>query len=281
MEYFKAESVSEACELKDEYRDEAAFLSGGTDLIVDIREGDFDREYIIDISDLQELSYVDVDDGVVRIGSVTEAVDIEGSDVLGSVPLLKKGFREFANPLVKNQATMGGNIISASPAADMGPLLLVLDAEVTLRSVSGERTIPVYELFKGVKETSEDDDEILTEISFEVPDGLLRNDFVKLSERDANAISTVSLAIMYDVVDGAFKDPRIGMGAVAITPIRAEKTEDVLRGSEVSDDVIEEAKSVLRDEVSPISDVRGSKEYRREVSGELLGKALDETLEGF
>ncbi len=281
MEYFKAESVSEACELKDEYRDEAAFLSGGTDLIVDIREGDFDREYIIDISDLQELSYVDVDDGVVRIGSVTEAVDIEGSDVLGSVPLLKKGFREFANPLVKNQATMGGNIISASPAADMGPLLLVLDAEVTLRSVSGERTIPVYELFEGVKETSEDDDEILTEISFEVPDGLLRNDFVKLSERDANAISTVSLAIMYDVVDGAFKDPRIGMGAVAITPIRAEETEDVLRGSEVSDDVIEEAKSVLRDEVSPISDVRGSKEYRREVSGELLGKALDETLEGF
>lgn len=281
MEYLKAGSVSEACELKDEYRDEGAFLSGGTDLIVDIREGDFDREYIIDISDLQELSYVDVDDGTVSIGSVTKAVDIEDSDVLGSVPLLKKGFRGFANPLVKNQATMGGNIISASPAADMGPLLLVLDAEVTLRNAGGERTIPVYELFDGVKETSEEDDEILTEISFDVPNGVLRNDFVKLSERDANAISTVSLAIMYDIVDGAFKDPRVGMGAVAITPIRAKETEDVLRGSEVSDDVIDEAKSVLRDEVSPISDVRGSKEYRREVSGELLGKALDETLEGF
>ncbi len=281
MEFRKPESVSEACELKNKHKGNAAFIAGGTDLMIDIRDRALEEDFVIDISDLNKLDYVDIENDTVRIGSTTKAVSIEKSKAVKKVPLVKKVFKKFANPLIKNQATIGGNIISASPAADMAPLLLVLNAKVTLKNIDGRRTIPISDLFEGVKSTNEKKDEILTEISFKIPEGNLRSDFQKLSERRASAISTASLAILYDIVEGNFMDPKISLGAVAPIPIRAINTEKVLDGSEVSKETIEKAKDSLRKEVSPITDLRGTKDYRREVSGQLLQKAFNNTLEGF
>lgn len=269
--YEKARSIKEACELKARYKDSALFIAGGTDLLVDMRSNALVPEVLIDIADLDEIDYIIQESSQIKIGATTKISQIQKSSVVQrNAPILFKACREFANPLIKNIATLGGNLINASPSADMATPLLVLGANVVLKSVNGERVIPLEEFFSGVKKTNHRNDELLTEIRFDEAPGK-RCEFLKMGQRNGTSISLVSLSLMFDTVDGVIKDDlRLALGAVAPVPFRAGKTEDALCGVEPSLGNIKRAGDILKNEVNPITDVRGSADYRREMSAVLL-----------
>jgi carbon-monoxide dehydrogenase medium subunit len=271
--YEKARSLKEALELKSKYRENAVFIAGGTALLVDIRNDVFKPEprAVIDISDLDEIDYIRQEGSQISIGAVAKISAIKKSPIVQkSAPILSQVCKQFANPLIRNRATMGGNLINASPAADMATPLLTLGATILLKSIDGERTIPMEEFFSGVKRTNHRDDELLAGVRFNGTQGK-RYQFLKMGQRNGTAISLVSLSLMFDVADGVIKDDlKLALGAVAPMPIRAYRTEDALRGVGPSLENIKRAGNILKDEVNPISDVRGSAEYRREMSAALL-----------
>ena len=270
--YEKAGSLAEALRLKAEYKEDGVFIAGGTNLLVDMRNNVLKPEpkAVIDISELDEINYIRHEDSQIKIGAATKISEIQKSSIVQrNAPVLFKACREFANPLIKNRATLGGNLINASPAADMATPLLVLGTNVVLKSVNGEREISLEALFSGVKRTNHRSDELLTEIRFNEAQGK-KCEFLKLGQRNGTAISIASLALMFDVADGAIKDTRVALGSVAPVPLRARKTEDALHGVEPSLGNIKQAGDILKHEVNPITDIRGSAEYRREVSALLL-----------
>jgi carbon-monoxide dehydrogenase medium subunit len=275
--YKKAGSLDEALELKVRYGASGVFISGGTDLLVDIRNDSLKSEpgAIIDISDLDEINYIRQEDSQISIGAVTTISDIQKSSIVRNGALiLFKACQKCANPLIKNIATLGGNLINASPAADMATPLLALGALVVLKSVSGERVMPLEEFFSGVKRTNHGNNELLTELRFNETQGK-RCEFLKMGQRDGTSIAIVSLSLLFDMVEGVLKDDlKLALGSVAPVPLRAYRTEDVLRGVEPSLGNIKQAGNILEDEVNPISDVRGSAEYRREMSAVLLQMAF-------
>ncbi len=270
--YEKAGSLAEALRLKAGYKENGAFIAGGTDLLVDMRNNLLAPEpkAVIDISDLDEINYIRQENGQIRIGAGVKIAEIQKSPVVQTnAAVLSQACREFANPLVKKRATLGGNLINASPAADMAPPLLVLGAKVTLKSVSVEREIPLEEFFLGVKKTSDKSNELLTEVRFNKAQGE-KYEFLKLGQRNGTSISIACLALMFEVTDDTIKDPRVALGSVAPTALRACRTENALNGVEPLIGNIRRAGDILRHEINPITDIRGSAEYRREISALLL-----------
>lgn len=273
--FLKAESISDALKLKDEYKEEASFIAGGTDLLVDLRNEKVEPEALIDISDLSELVFVKENDGEIEIGACTSIYKIqESAAIQRKSPILYEACKELANPLIKNRGTLGGNLINASPAADTAPPLMVLGAEAVLGSVEGERTMPLEELFLGVKKTCLKDNEMLKKIRFE-ESGERKGAFLKVGQRVGSTISIASLSILTGLDGDKIVNPKIAMGSVAPTPIRTRKTEEVLSDEEIIPSTVEKASDTIKQEVSPISDVRGSANYRAEVSEALLKKALE------
>ena len=270
--YEKAGSLAEALKLKAKYEEKGVFIVGGTDLLVDMRNNVLEPEpkAVIDISDLDEINYIRQGNGHIRIGAGTRISEIQKSSIVQrNVLLLLKACREFANPLIKNRASLGGNLINASPAADMATPLLILGAEVVLKSVNGERVMSLEKFFSGVKRTNHRNDELLAEIRFNEAQGK-RCEFLKMGQRNGTSIAIASLSIMFDVADGVIKEPRVALGSVAPVPFRAHKTEGALNGVEPSLENIKMVGNILKREVNPITDIRGSAEYRREMAASLL-----------
>jgi len=271
--YKKAGSLDEALDLKSRYGESGVFIAGGTDLLVDIRNNAVRPELkaVIDISSLDEITYIRQENSQIKIGAVTTISEIQRSPIVQrNAPILFKACKKFANPLIKNIATLGGNLINASPAADMATPLLTLGAEVVLKSIDGERVVPLEGFLGGVKKTNHRSDELLTEIRLNEAQGK-RCEFLKMGKRNGTSISIVSLSLMFDVTDGVIKDDlKLALGSVAPVPLRAHRTEDALHSVEPSLENIKRAGDILKDEVSPITDVRGSGGYRREMSALLL-----------
>ena len=275
--YKKAVSLNEALELKSSYGEAGIFIAGGTDLMVDIRNDTLESEpkALIDISGLKELNYIKQDASQISIGAVTTISEIQKSSIVRSqAPILFKACQKCANPLIRNMATLGGNLIDASPAADMATPLLALGALAVLKNANGERVIPLEEFFSGVKKTNHRNNELIAELRFNEAQGM-RSEFLKIGQRNGTSISIVSLSLVFDVTDGVIKnDLKLALGSVASVPLRAYRTEDALRGVEPSLRNIKQAGNILKNEVNPISDVRGSAEYRQQMSAVLLQMAF-------
>ncbi len=270
--YKKPASITEALSLKAVHKDNGAFIAGGTDLLVDMKKSTLRTEprAIIDISGLEEISYIRQEDGQIKIGAGTRISEILKSPIVQrNAPLLFQAARQFANPLIKNRATLGGNLINASPAADMATPLLVLEAEVVLKSVNAERVASLEQFFSGVKRTTHRDDELLAEVRFNEAPGK-ECEFLKMGQRNGTAIAIASLSLMFDMSNGIIKNPGVALGSVAPVPLRAHRTESALDGVEPSGENIKQAGDILTQEVKPITDIRGSAEYRREMAGMLL-----------
>jgi len=270
--YEKAISLAEALRFKAQYGERGIFIAGGTNLMVDIRNSvpETTPQAIIDISDLDEINYVRQGNGCIRIGAGTKIAEIQKSPVVqGSAPVLAKACREFANPLIKNRATIGGNLVNASPAADMAPSLLILGAKVVLKGLDQERELPLEKFLLGVNKTAQENTELLVEVKFEVTEGK-HYEFLKLGQRNGMSIAIASLALLFEATGGVITKPMIALGSVAPTPIRAYKTESALGGVEPSMVNIKRVGDILRREANPITDIRGSAEYRREMAAQLL-----------
>jgi len=253
-------------------------LAGGTNLIVDLRGGRCHHDVLVNVAGLDELRGIRRENGHIVMGGGTTIAELLDDPLIAQHAVaLRESARVFANSLVRNRATVGGNLVDGSPAADTAPPLLVLGAEVELASRQGTRRVGLDEFFVHVRETVRRPDELLVSVRWPVPAPGSVGAFRKLALRKADAISVVSAAVMVEPDEnGRCGQARIALGAVAPTPIRARLAEKALRGEALTPEAITQASRLAAETVSPIDDVRGSADYRQRVTEVLIRRLLAE-----
>lgn len=238
-------------------------LGGGTDMLVDIRAQRAQPDVLVALQRVNELRGVARENGHVRISASTTIAEFLKQPLLTQYNALHQAASVFANPMIRNCATIAGNIGSASPAGDMLPPLLALDAQIELVSENGARTMPLHEFFLGPRKTARDANELIAGLQLPIPSTPSASTFYKLGLRQADAISLVSVAVWLERDGEKIRDVRIALGAVAPRPLRAARAEEILRGQIFNETNLKESARVAADECSPIDDLRASAKYRR------------------
>jgi carbon-monoxide dehydrogenase medium subunit len=240
-------------------------VAGGTDLLIEIERGLRHPSVLIDVGRLAELNYIELsDDDRLHIGPVVTHNQIVAEPLCWeyAFPLVSACWQVGA-PQIRNRGTLAGNLVTASPANDTLSPLLAMEAEVTLSSVTGQRTLPLSQFLLGVRQTALAPNELITDIYFPALQPNQVGTFEKLGLRRAQAISVVHLAIVLTIQETVITQASIALGSVAPTIIRAEAAEAALVGQPLSDATIAEAAERAAQAASPIDDVRGSAAYRR------------------
>lgn len=274
-------NIEEALRLKQKHPS-APFIAGATELAVLINKRHVRYDALISLDGISELRGIEKTDRHWIIGAGAPLTAVE-DELAGEFPAIGKMLRLFASRQIRHRATLGGNLVTASPIADSPPVLLALDASVVLKSLTGERVIPLADFFTGYRRTVLRDDEIMTAVR--LPRGMAgRCGFFKVSKRREMDIATISAAFRI-VTDhrGRITEARLAYGGVAATPARALKTEAALIGKplEATDEIL----TLLESEFSPLTDLRGSAAYRKSLIRELFRKYIadipEESFSGF
>lgn len=275
FDYTAPRSVEEALEVLKDAGEGWHVLSGGTNLVVEIRDRKKAPDVVVDLSYIDSLRYIREEGGKVKLGARASVEDLIRSDLIKEkAGLLRECALNFAGPPIRNRATVAGNLVDASPAADCVPPLQALDATAVLRSAAGERRVAVSEFVTGVRKTVLRPDELLTEIEFEPLEAGSGYGYYKLGRRKAMAISVVSAAVVLRMSNGTCERAGISLGAVAPVPIRISEAEGLLAGQgSVDESVIEECGRLAASAATPIDDIRASAEYRT-LMCEVLTKRL-------
>jgi len=271
FQYLKPDTLKEAISILVKYGKEAYILNGGTDLIVNLRDKIIKPKYVIDIKDIAEMNKIAYSekDGL-NIGATINLNEISGSQIVRKKFLiLAKACKTIGSYQVRNRATLVGNICNASPAADTAPPLLVLEAKVNIIGPTGEKTVLIDQFFTGVKKNILKKGEIVTSITIPPIKDKWTGVYLKQGRKKEVDLATVGVAAL------CVKDEiRIALGAVAPVPIRAFKTEKLLKGKTIDELLLEKTCQSVLTEVSPISDVRSSQEYREEIIKVLVRRAI-------
>jgi len=279
MDYFKPESVSEAVSLLAKYGSEAKVIAGGTDVMVDIKYKE-EPGCLVNIKRIPGMSAIEESGGGLRIGPLVTIRAIETSKLVRErLPLLWEACRQFASLQIRNTATIGGNICRASPSGETLAPLLALEAKARLAFSDGEKTEPFNSLFQGPGKTTLGSKGLLTAIEIPYPPKGSSGVYLKHAVRGPMDIAVVGVAVLV-VPDGAamtLQEARIGLGAVAPTPIRAIKAEAMLRGKPLDSKLAEQAAQAAAAESSPITDQRSSAEYRGWIVEALTRRGLEQT----
>jgi aerobic carbon-monoxide dehydrogenase medium subunit len=270
FEYFEPTTLGEAAALLSRYGGRAQPLAGGTDLLVELKEQLRRAECVINIKripGMDTLSY-DAREGL-RIGALVTAREVELSPITAEkFSSLVQATRELGSIQVRNRATIVGNICRASPSADTLPPLIADSASLRIVGGKGERTVRLEDFFTGPGKTVLAVDELVTELVLPPPAPGTRKVYIKHGRRKAMELATVGVAVTWNA------DVKIVLGAVAPTPMRARKAEDLLRGRTLDEKLIAQAAKAAAAESRPISNVRASAEYRREMVEVLTRRAL-------
>ena len=279
FEYFAPETLDEAISLLDRLGPEAVVLAGGQSLIPLMKLQLAVPEYVVDINRIPGLSDISEDNGFLRIGSLTRENDLDGSEIVrDKYIILQDTTSVIADPLVRNMATVGGNLAHGDPANDHPATMLALGAEVAAVGPSGERVIPVSDFFEGPLTTSLDHGEILTEIRVPTPPQGSGGAYLKL-ERKVGDYATAGVAALITVVDGVCQQAGIGLTNAGPVPVKAGAAESFLVGKGLDDETIREAAQLASQEAQPSADLRGSEEYKRDMVRVIAGRALRLALE--
>lgn len=255
-------------------------LAGGTNLLVDLRARRARADRLVGLGEVAALRGIDAANGTIRIGAGTTVSDLLREPVIADAGGgLAAAAGEFAGQMVRNAATVAGNICYGSPAADLVPPLLALDAEVTLANGAGERTVALDEFFVDYRKTLCAPDELVTAISWPRPASGDRHRFYKLARRRGDAITVVGVAVSLGIEEGRCRRVRIALGAVAPTCFRAHAAEALVEGAAPDPDRFDEAARQAVEESSPIDDVRASAAYRRHSVQVLVRRLLTEAAE--
>jgi carbon-monoxide dehydrogenase medium subunit len=252
-------------------------LAGGTDMVVNLRARLVRPHVLVPLSEIGELCEVRREDGHIRVGSgVQVAQFLKHPLLLEHADVARQSAAKFANPMIRNLATIGGNLASASPAADLAPPLLALGAEIELMSKRDTRILPLEDFFAGPRKTARRADELITALRWPAPPVNSGGAFYKLGLRQADAISVVSVCVWIERDGDKCRSLRLALGAVAPRPLRAHRAEAVLIGQPVSDATIAEAARIASEECSPIDDLRGSATYRRRMVRVFVRRMLEQ-----
>ncbi|MBM4339483.1 MAG: xanthine dehydrogenase family protein subunit M, partial [Deltaproteobacteria bacterium] len=276
MEYFAPRTIAEALICMRRWKGKSALIAGGTNIIPSMRAGELKQEILVDLRRLKSLSYIKEEKHRIRIGGLSTISELVSSKVIQRwVPLLFDAAQQLGNPLVRNRATIGGNLADASPAADTAVPLLALEAIVVIQGRK-ERQVPIDQFFVGPNRTVLKRDEMIKEVIIPKLSHKVRMAYFKLGLRNSMAVSVVNLALLMEMEKNICKRVRIGFGAVAPKPIRAYQIEKMLENNEVTGKLLETCCKAISKEVHPISDIRASKEYRIEMASVLLKRGLRE-----
>lgn len=278
FDYLKPESVRELVNLLAEQGEDAKIFAGGTDLLVLMRDRAIRPKYLIDIKGIEELGELSYDEEKgLKIGATVNLNEIIKSDVVRErFGVLWSAANSLADPILRSRATLVGNICNASPAADMAPALLVLDAEVEVASKEGERTIPIQEFFVGVKRTSLKPGEFVRAVRVPNPPEGARGDYLKWGRTRGEDLAVVGVAGL--AANSGKKLVRIALSSVAPTPLLVPEVKGVFEGGGSLEEQIDKAASIVVEKISPISDVRAGKEYRLHMAGVLTKQILKQLL---
>jgi CO/xanthine dehydrogenase FAD-binding subunit len=250
-------------------------FAGGTDLMVLLEAGHLPHKNYLNIWDLPELRGIEVTDTCVTLGALTTYTEVQNHEILrAEFPMLCQAAKETGGIAIQNRGTLGGNIVNASPAADSPPALLAYDAELELVSKRGERRIPYFKFHTGYKQMDIRPDELLRAIRLPRAPNQLKHYYRKVGTRKAQAISKVCFAAVGSITDGKIEGVRIALGSIAPIPLRCLKTERTLRNQTI--DSVAAAREALASEISPIDDLRSTRDYRLRVSLNLLEDFINE-----
>jgi carbon-monoxide dehydrogenase medium subunit len=281
FEYHRPASLPEALDLLSTYGKDAKLLAGGTDLTLAMKKRTITPPHLINLKAIPGLSGITANKEGLKIGALTTIDKIQRSAVIKEdySPLWDAAY-VMASPQVRTIATVGGNLVSAVPSADTAPPLMVLSAQAHITGPSGERTCPVEALFAGPSSCTLAPTEILTHITIPHPSG--KGVCLKLKRRAAVDLALVGVAAFLSMDSGnVCTDVKIALGAVAPTPIRAVEAENILRGKTLTEALAAEAGKSAGKECRPISDVRASEAYRRNMVEVLTKRALLQIMNTF
>lgn len=273
-ERYLPRTLDEALQLLERHGRALRCIAGGTDILVKAKDGHYSTQALFDISCLAELRGIKVQEDRIWVGSGVTHDDVMRSDWMRQyAPAVVAGCAIIGGPQIRNRGTIGGNLGNASPAADSVPGLYTLDAEVEIVSLGKKRTVPIEQFFLGPGENVLQPNELIRGVWF-ARRAHLKGAFLRLGQRQAQAISKVSLAASAQMEGRRFQYLRLALGAVAPTVVRAPKTEEILHNEGWSAKGLRAARQAIKEEAKPINDLRSSQEYRREMCAALLERVL-------
>lgn len=278
LSYYKPATFDGVLDVLDQLKGEknVHLVAGGTDLIPKMKSGTISPLNIIELREISYCKGITQVENEIHIGSLCTFEEIINSQLIfENVPFLSRACREIGSPQIRAVGTIGGNIANASPSGDTIPPLYVLDADVEIMSLDSQRTVPIRDLFLDPGKTILKNNEIITRIIFKMLPKNTNTFFYKIGQRQALSISKISMAGAVVIEDETVKDVRLAFGAVGPTVLRAVNCEKFLLNKNLDKNTIKDVMAIAESEVSPISDIRSTKDYRSKMAGVLLKKALD------
>ena len=277
--YFAPQKIEKALEILSRYREEIKVIAGGTDLLIQYYDRLYEVGTWLDLKNIKELKDIRINKNQMEIGAMVTHTQLEKSeDIKKYFPILSQAAADIGSPQIRNRGTIGGNIVNASPAGDLLAPLMAYDAQFKLISVQKEALISAEEFFIGPKKTILEPAQLLTGIILPLPSERTFGCWIKIGKRKALIIATITLALVVEIAEDnkTIKDVRTCLGSVAPTPIEIKEVKEKMIGKNFNQLDFNQLGQIVEDKISPIDDIRGTREYRKDVAKNIMINALEE-----
>ena len=277
--YFAPQKIEEALEILSRYREEIKVIAGGTDLLIQYYDRLYEVGTWLDLKNIKELKDIRINKNQMEIGAMVTHTQLEKSeDIKKYFPILSQAAADIGSPQIRNRGTIGGNIVNASPAGDLLAPLMAYDAQFKLLSLQKEALISAEEFFIGPKKTILEPAQLLTGIILPLPSERTFGCWIKIGKRKALIIATITLALVVEMTEDnkTVKDVKTCLGSVAPTPIEIKEVKEKMIGKNFNQLDFNKLGQIVEDKISPIDDIRGTREYRKDVAKNIMINALEE-----
>ena len=278
-QFFAPQKIEEALEILSGYGKEIKIIAGGTDLLIQYYDRLYEVNGWLDLRNILELKEIKIHQNQMEIGAMVTHAQLEKSeDIKKYFPILSQAAADIGSPQIRNRGTIGGNIVNASPAGDLLAPLMAYDAQFKLLSLQKEALISAKDFFLGPKKTILEPAQLLTRIILPLPSKRTYGCWIKIGKRKALIIATITLALVVEMDEDnkTVKDVRTCLGSVAPTPIEIKEIRKKMIGKNYSQLDFNQLGQIVEDKISPIDDIRGTREYRKDVAKNIMINALEE-----
>lgn len=280
--YVAPQKIEEVLEILSKYGKEIKIIAGGTDLLVQYYDRLYEVSAWLDLKNIEELKEIKIDQNQIEIGAMATHTQLESSaDIKRYYPVLSQAAADIGSPQIRNRGTIGGNIVNASPAGDLLPALIAYRAQFKLLFNKKEVLIPAENFFIGPKKTILKPEQLLSKIIIPIPEQNTYSSWIKIGKRKALIVATVSLALVISMAEDnkIIKEVKVCLGSVAPTPFEIMEIREKMIGRQFNQLDFNELGQLVEDRISPIDDIRGTKEYRQDVTKNIMINALKKIYE--
>jgi len=275
--YVAPKKIEEVLEILSKYGKEIKIIAGGTDLLVQYYDRLYEVSAWLDLKNIEELKEIKIDQNQIEIGAMATHAQLESSeDIKRYYPVLSQAAADIGSPQIRNRGTIGGNIVNASPAGDLLPALIAYKAQFKLVSHKEESIVSAEGFFLGPKKTILKPEQLLSKIIIPIPEQNTYSSWIKIGKRKALIVATVSLALVLKMSEDnkIIKEVKVCLGSVAPTPFEIMEIREKMVGRQFNQLDFNELGQLVEDRISPIDDIRGTKEYRQDVTKNIMINAL-------